>query len=496
MAGFDWSPGGCCCKFPYEAWAELVSATDRFAIHHITRGVGEPANSDAEFNITDDYNGDYATAMEVGGFVYLAERNSGDTATSIAKYNSLSGALVWEHSNTMSFEPGGYRVAGSRVGARRMSVNSSQAFFWDGNASTYNSALFESTGVTTYTADPNITTSPYDDTSAAWVPRGIASHDWPMVAGARGYITNYSIDYIGTTGPVFGSYTHNYEIDYDAVFEIGIGEYDPSTGAMGSVAVVDSQTVSYTNVAKSIVSGSPTPPATPTASSWGLANSNALKEFNFQPTSTTPYQTIQVFHSLNAGADYVIAYSVRKEDPAGSASYDYIQKIIINGNTVKSWTDASAYQASISSGALVHDTPIHSQAIVTYEDPPASAATIEGYDLDGTLNWSEVMYDFATVYSVNDTWALVNTPVNVSETLPDGRTWSDVSISGSHINWWMVRLDNGEWEPCRTQSSDTSWANPTAITNAQVGDAINIDLVKSASHPYGPPEVTYGTTPP
>lgn len=488
----------CCCdaKYIYEAWALPVGS--QFAVHDLTREPGDPASSSAVFAIDDEYDGDeYGVAMEIGGYVYLAEHDTSDTECSVAKYDSTTGDLEWEHTEAIDYCPLAFRASGQIITSQRMAISDTEAYIANGSTSSPESVLFTSSGTTSYTTSPNSSSNPLSGASANWIPLLLASHDWPTVAGRRSIVQNFTVNsYINTTLISPGLYHHNYNVDYDAVFQVGIGEYFPSTGAMSSVTVIDSQTVSYSGVTRYIEDNSATPPGSATLGQFDdITVGGVLPEFTHPGGPVYPY--VFLLNSLGGGSDYVLGYQVRVEDPRSSASYDYIVKVIINGTTVKSWSDSSAFLASAIEGAVVN-SPVHSEAIICYFQTSDGVATFEGYDLDGTLNWSELMYAAGKVISVSDTWALVRTPVEVDEELPDARLWDNVSITGSHINWWMVRLDNGEWEPCRQQSSSTSWSNPTVLEGMSsiTGDGTNLDLVKNSAHPAGPPVDTYGTTPP
>lgn len=468
-SAYDWAPGGCCCKTPYEAWASDTS--DQLAIINLTKKVGEPENSESDFSFDDDENATHIAAMAFGEHVFIVQDTG--SGISVARYHNETGVLSWNQTGGSITGSYGYVQYGNDVAAgsiNHFNVNATQ--FWNNKTK----ELFESTGVTTKSATPNTTSDARDGNSADWIPRKLSSHGFPACAGWRRKYINESITHTSTTPLGGGNYRHDFDIDYDEVIETGVGDYDIDTGDMTSVTSAHTTAAASHSTTGSITNTNPTPP------------SPSLSDFGGLP-SHWAFTNLTMFSS--DGTNYVFDYLVQNTDTGTRYTY-----VIVNGNIAKSDSRSTTPVLALDSAAYVHDAPTepgYAVALITYEDPDNPGEYYaEGYDDSGGLEWSEQVYDESRWISVNDTWALIYSPMTVStDVAPDGRDWSGLS-SPTAISYWLVRLDNAEWEPCRKETTSTTWSNHSDPTPS----IQQIDMVKSASHPYGPPLTTYGTTPP
>lgn len=470
MSTFDWSPGGCCCKALYDAWAILTSG--RVAVRNLVQKVGEPSNSLGEFDFASSGSGNYLLSMARGSHVFVVRRNSGDTAINVACYDVNTGNALWDHSlTTSSSATTGYLVYGGGSGQYAL-INEDQLFLTLGGG-----REFSTGGVTSYSNVVVTTTDPYQGNSARWIPQDFSSHDYPIRSGIRIKYLNPTITYVNTTG--FGPYNHNYTLDYDVEYEVGFGAYNHATGTIDAVTSADTHAApSVTGQSDSITNASPTPPASPSLSDFSNGNNVSLG-------------LSQVIYFSSIGGNYALSWM----PIYGGTRYE---RVVMGGNLVDSWTYAHAggtntYTLSL---AVIHDSPPdpdYARIIYSYGEPSAGPYYIAGHELDGTQMWQqEVVDEFTRVLSVNDTWAMVYSPISKStELAPDGRDWGNVT-GLTELEYWMVKLDNSEWEPIRIESTATSWSQHSILTS----NTQQIDLVKTVTHPASPPADSYNSTPP
>lgn len=499
----------CCCKSVYEAWT--VPTSDTLSIEAFVQLAGAPTSSEAEFTFSDEFNsGTHLFSMALNDVVFVAEQDGSNL--SIASYDKDDGSLNWETQSTTLLNLGltdryGYYVRGmipNQGSVSQFCVNNTQVY------SDRTDELFESTG-TTSTTTPNTAYFPDVEADTDWALNRLSSHDFPIVSASRTYYEENSVTYSHTTGT--GPYTHHYDVDYDEVLEVGIGEYDWTDGSIDNVDVVYDYSVNRTDT-RTVLDGSPTPPApAPTLGDWVGAFWPTPWLGNNLGTGPAINNLRNFFSSYEYATQgkYVIVFSFPEND-GGGYKQDHAL-VIVNGNTVleETTTTASTYN-TFQSCALVHDVPTatgYAHALVTYYDPVDDEYRIAGYDASGAEVFEQVLERIASVASVCNGWAHVEYEIDIAtETAPDSRDWSNASFpseSNDKVFNWMMRLDGAEWEPFRIETTATSWLREATIAHqGGSGDnsggtsvrAIKHDLVKTVEHPYGPPLTTYGTTPP
>lgn len=470
---FDWSIDGCCCKVPYEAWASVTGGDgSQISILNLTQDSGEPINSVDDFSFDDDYDAVYFGAIARGGNVFVLEHDAEPSPTelSVSCYNVNTGSLVWGQTSSTTLDTSnstrGYSVFGNspipagQVGSN-YSCNETQLWVID------TKQLFESTGVTTETASPNTTSDRLDGSSAEWIPRMLSSHDFPRVAGYRVYLENMTnVSYDTTSGPDGGgNYQHYYDFDVDETIEYGVGDYDTSTGSMVSVSVEDDYTASRTAVSGYIQNTSPTPPADPTSPSELTAIASFPSYVLRIPFGLGEQQN---FYFSTLGSSHYIGVFPFEDTDASTVH----ERIIIDGTRKYDWTDGSQNCGSVASVQDTRADASFAEALLTYFNHTDSKWYIEALEYDGTVVWSQEVqappsFDFPRVLSVNDTWALVRCK----------------PLGESSDAYWMWKLNNDEKKKCQKSGG----GNPDNLT----GNIQRFDLVKSVSHPYGPPPETY-----
>lgn len=464
----------CCCGVPFEAWVSAVTgagvATDQLSIYDLTQQTGEPHCSFDDFSFDDDYNGATLGAIARGDYVYVIQHDSQSTPTELAvsKYHERTGVLQWTQTTSTVVSTAnlrGYRVfgvpmSGTWVGGGAVwCCNESELWLVSSKQ------LFDSAGVTTETASPNTTSDKLAGTSAAWIPQMLSSHDFPRVAGYRIYLENMTnVVYDQTTDQGGGVYRHYYDFDVDETIEYGVGEYDQTTGSMGSVSTEDSYTASRTGVSGYLEDGSATPPATAPSSPSDLDDISSFPSYVLRIPVDTIEQKSFYFSTLGA-SHYIGVFPF--EDLAAATVYE---RVIIDGTRLYNWTNGSQNAYSVAAVQDERADASYAQALITFRDPSDTLTYMQGLEYDGTSLWKQELdtggSTLPRVLSVNDTWALVSVDPDGSDTL----------------DYYMWKLDNSEYQLCEDQGGVNTGYDKLTTSVQQ------LDLVKSVSHPYGPPE--------
>lgn len=505
-SAFDWAPGGCCCKAIFELWPSL-HGDDTFGVINLTKLVGEPSNTSGEFEITDVDSETWYAALAIDDVVYMVEQDSTPTTLYVTQYDHETGADNWSQtsSNTLNSalaRGSGYWTWGMTHTAsdkNQFACSPTQLFFLN------TLDVFSSSGVTAG-ATPNTTSLPQDDDSADWVIDLFSSHDFPKVLCHRTYwdydSATVTYDY---TDEQFGTYFHHYIVEWDEIFEIGIGTYDyASTGEATGVDVIYTKTVTRTDNNVVIFDSSPTPPSPdPTfddlrTDPWDL----------FPDPNTVFNVTNLIFSSYDydGSGGYIVAFRLNYTD--SGTEYNLVRSYV-NGSSVVSGSYSGGTLSDypvFHTCAYVHGTPVvsgHAHALLTWVDD-TDQLRLTGYTESASEVIDEDLENFGIIRSVSDHYFWLQTEWDMANDAPDGRNWSNASYSGSPTDeiWnWIVRLDSGEWEPIRDETTATAWQRLLTFLEGGGGvfgniNATSRDMVKTSNHPYGPPLTTYGTTPP